>query len=52
MGQTQDVPGFPKLLDEEGATVAARSWLLGVFGEGWKFGELGRGEERSGAGRS
>lgn len=46
MEQTQDVPRFPKLLDEEGATVAALSGLLRVSGEGWKFGELGRGEER------
>lgn len=52
MGQTQDVPGFLELFDEEGATVAAWSELLRVSGEGWKFGELGRDEERSRAGRS
>lgn len=42
MGQTRDVPGFLKLLDEEGATMAAWSRLLRVSGEGWKFGSWGR----------
>lgn len=52
MGQTWDVPPFPKLLSAEGAAVAVRSGLLRVSGEGWKFEELVESEERSRAGNS
>lgn len=36
MGQIQGVPVFPKLLDEEGATLPVWSGQLRVSGEGWE----------------